>query len=227
MSEGVSVEELLLQLSRRAAEMERADMARERAMAAQVEETAAAATAAVVEETTTVDPVMRVLADDTVTAVLTGSSNSGADTMAAMPGSAVAVEQVKKGYTTRPPITRRAYVMRAVTRPVVRTSVATITTTARPETSTAAVAETTAAVEESLKIEAPEAVEAIPEADPMVGRPVLDDLARVAKATAVEAAVTFSEELAEASAGADSTEDAVRQAAGRTVEVIMRVERAI
>ena len=117
--------------------------------------------------------------------------------------------------------------MRAVTRPVVRTSVATTTTTARPETFTAAVAETTAAVDESLKIEAPEAVEAIPEADPMVGRPVLDDLARVAKAAAVEAAVMFSEELAEASAGANSTEDAVLQAAGRTVEVIMRVERAI
>ena len=75
MSESVSVEELLLQLSCRAAEMERADMARERAMAAQVEETAATAAAAV-EETTTVDPVVRVLADDTVAAVLTGSSNS-------------------------------------------------------------------------------------------------------------------------------------------------------
>ena len=225
MSESVSVEELLLQLSRRAAEMERADMARERAMTAQVEETAAAAAA--VEETTTVDPVIRVLADDTVAAVLAGPSKSGAETMAAMPDSAAAVEQVKKGYTTRPPITRRAYVMRAVTRPVIRTSVATTTTTARPETSTAAVAETTAAVEESPEAKASEVVEAIPEADPMVGRLVLDDLARVAKATAVETAVTFSEELAAASAGADSTEDAVLQAAGRTVEVIMRVERAI
>ena len=210
MSESVSVEELLLQLSRRAAEMERADMAHERAMAAQVEETAAAAAA--VEETTTVDPAIRVLADDTV---------------AAMSGSAAAVEQVKKGYTARPPITRKAYVMRALMRPDVRASVATTTTTARPETFTAAVAETTAAVEESQEAKASEVVKAIPEADPMVGRLILDDLTRVAKATAVETAVTFSEELAAASAGADSTEDAVLQAAGRTVEVIMRVERAI
>ena len=225
MSESVSVEEMLLQLSRRAAAMERADMAHERAMAAQIEETATAA--AVVEETTTVDPAIQVLADDTVAAVLTGSSNSGAAAMAARPGSAAVVEQVKKSYTTRSPITRKAYVMRALMRPDVRASVATTTTTARPETFTAAVAETTAAVEESPEATASEVVEAIPEADPMVGRLVLDDLARVAKATAVETAVTFSEELAAASAGADSTEDAVLQAAERTVEVIMRVERAI
>ena len=148
--------------------------------------------------------------------------------MAAMPDSAAAVEQVKKGYTTRSPITRKAYVMRALMRPDVRASVATTTTTtARPETSTAAVAKTTAAVEGSPEVTASEVVEAIPEADPMVGRLILDDLARVAKATAVETAVTFSEELAAASAGADSTEDAVLQAAERTVEVIMRVERAI
>ena len=227
MSEEVDVEELLVQLNRRAIELGRAALVREQlrveqAEAAAVEATTTTTMAApgVTTVTTTMAPVVITSSAPKVSGV-NGLDRSVSATGTAASTSATAVRSGVQGYTTRSPINRRAYWVRD-TRPPTRVSVAATATKMRPDTTTAAVEETSAAVLESRQTEAPEVAvmaEEVPEAELPGDNSALEGLTRVAKAVAVETAVTFSEALAEASAGADSTEDAVLQAAGRTVEV--------
>ena len=234
MSEEVDVEELLVQLNRRAIELGRAALVREQLRVEQAE-----AAAAVTVTTTTAAPVVTTVTTTmapvvTTTSVpkmsgVTGLDKTGSATGTVASTSATAVRSGVQGYTTRSPFNRRAYWVRD-TRPPTRVSVAATTTTMRPDTTTAAAEETSAAILESKQTEAPEVAvmaEAVPEAELPGENSALEGLTRVAKAVAVETAVTFSEALAEASAGADSTEDAVLQAAERTVEVRLEGERAI